>query len=252
MIRSTIRHALLAALAAPLMLGLAACGSKSGNGEAPSGAPIEKVAPPAGKSWSEVIAKTEEGGYRMGNPEAPIKLVEYASLTCPHCADFAAQSSEELQNEFVASGRVSYELRNFVRDPIDIYAAQLTRCGAPESYFALTEQVFANQMPIIERVQAAGEVQFDAALKQPEDKRGVAIAELAGLLDFFAARGISKAQAQACLSDSAQAKALAKATEEQGEKYEITGTPTFLVNGEKLDMNSWPEVKARLETMGAR
>jgi protein-disulfide isomerase len=250
--RNAFRKIVLGLLAAPLSLALAACGSSADEAATLSGEPIAKVAPPAGKSWADVIEKTPEGGYRMGNPEAPIKLVEFGSLTCPHCADFAEKSAAELRDNFVASGRVSFEFRNFVRDPIDIAAAQLTRCGAPESYFALTEQTFANQPAMFEAIQKGGEPAYQQAMAQPDDRRVLAIAQLAGLPDFFAARGIAKEQAAACLADTKTAEEMAKATQEQAKEYDIQGTPTFLINGRKIEANAWPEVKAKLEEAGAR
>ncbi len=252
MSRTRFHRIALGLLAAPLALSLAACGDKGGEAGGLSGDPIAKVAPPAGKAWTDMVVKTTDGGYRIGNPEAPIKVIEFGSLTCSHCADFAHESAPELAPVFVASGRVSYEFRNFVRDPIDITAAQLTRCGAPESFFALTEQVFAYQPQIFEKAQAAGNPAFEAAASQPEDKRGFAIAQLTGLADFFAARGVAIDQAKACLADGAAARALAEGAEKAGKDFDITGTPTFIVNGQKVEVNTWPELKARLETMGAR
>jgi protein-disulfide isomerase len=252
MTRFAFRHLTLAMVVAPLALGLAACGKSGDGGSAATGDAIAKIAPPAGKAWSDVVSKTAEGGYVMGNPAAPIKLIEFGSLTCSHCAEFAEKSFIELRDNFVASGRVSFEMRNFVRDGIDVAASQLTRCGTPESYFALTEQTFANQPAMFQQVQTAGEPAFKAAMAQPDDKRGLAIAQLAGLTEFYAARGIAREQAAACLADSASAAALAKATQTAAEKYKIEGTPTFLINGEKSDINAWPEMKAQLEKLGAR
>ena len=254
MTRSTLRQLALAALALPLTLGLAACG---GGKEADktgglSGEPIAKVAPPAGKTWAELVTKTPEGGYRMGNPDAPIKLVEYGSMTCPHCADVAAKGSTELRDTFVASGRISFEFRNFVRDAIDITVAMLARCGTPESFFPLTDQAFANQAAMFEKVQKAGEPAYTAAINQPDNKRNAAIAELAGLTDFFAARGIAKEQANMCLANSAEAQGLAKRTQEQSEQLDIQGTPTFLVNGQNIGSMGWEELRVKLQTMGAR
>ncbi len=238
---------------APLALGLAACNNKGDEAAAGlSGDPIAKVAPPAGKAWSDVVTITPELGYRMGNPEAPIKLVEYGSLTCPHCAEFSHEATAELRDQFVASGRVSYEFRNMIRDGVDLYLTQLTRCGAPESFFALTDQTFANQAEFFRKAQEAGKPAQEAAFSQPPEKRGLAIAELAGMTDFFAARGIAKEQAASCLADTAKATALAAASTEQGEKLKIEGTPTFLVNGAKLDVNTWPLLKVELEKLGAR
>jgi protein-disulfide isomerase len=253
MTRRSLRRALTGIVAAPLVLALAACGGQEvAETGGLSGEPIAAVAPPEGKTWAEVIEKTEAGGYRMGNPEAPIKLVELGSLTCSHCADFAEQSEPELRDTFVNSGRVSFEFRNFVRDPLDITAAQLSRCGAPGTYFALTNQAMANQAEMFETWAAAGEARLQQISQLPTNQRGLAIAETAGLLDFFAARGISRDQAAACLADTAATTELARQTETQAEQYDITGTPAFLINGQKADVANWAEVKARLETMGAR
>jgi len=247
-----IRTLAIGLIAAPLALALSGCGKSDDSGEKPSGAPIAKIAAPAGKTWADTVTVTADSGYLMGNPEAPIKLVEFGSLTCSHCAEFSEKAGAELRDNFIASGRVSYEFRNFVRDAIDVTAARLTRCGAPESFFALTDQVFANQRTMFETVQKAGDAAFQGAMNLPDDKRGPAIAQLTGLTDFFAARGISKEQAATCLADAAAMQDLAKRTEKASNDYEITGPPTFLLNGKKLDINTWPELKARLENLGAR
>lgn len=247
-----MKHAriVLSMLALPLALGLAACdkGSEAG---APSGQPLAKVAAPAGKAWGDVVEKTPEGGFRMGNPKAPITVLEFGSMTCSHCAEFADQSSAELRDNFVGSGRVNFEFRNFVRDPIDITSALLARCGTPEGFFPLTDQMFANQAALFEKVNAAGQAAQEAAMNQPDAKRFIALGELTGLTEFVSARGIAKDQANACLANLDEAKALAQRTKEDGEKFEVTGTPTFIVNGTKFE-GGWPELKAHLETLGAR
>lgn len=247
-----LRRFALAALVAPLALGIAACDKKADDKAGLSGEPIAKVAPPAGKVWSDMIVKTPEGGYRMGNPNAPIKLVEYGSLTCPHCAELAKKGSAELRDNFVASGRVSFEFRNFVRDAMDVTAALLTRCGTPESFFPLTEQTFENQPKMIENAQKAGEATYNNAMKLPDNQRAIAMAQMLGLVDFFAARGISKDQANACLANSAEAQGLAKRTADQSEQFNIEGTPTFLVNGKSIGSMGWEELRTKLQTLGAR
>jgi protein-disulfide isomerase len=252
MTRDSLRRTAFAVIAVPLALGLAACGESADSSGAPTGGPIANVAPPAGKAWNEMIAVTEDGGYRMGNPEAPIKLVEFASLTCSHCAEFAEASAVELAETFVASGRVSYEFRNFVRDPIDITAAQLVRCAPPEAFFALTDQVLAFQPALFENWQKAGEAQLKAIDTLPVEKRGLGIAQAAGLTDFFATRGISRDQAATCLADPAKAQDLARRTEAQSKQFDITGTPTFVINGSKVQGNTWAEIKPLLENAGAR
>ena len=252
MTQLNLRRFALAAIAMPLALGLAACGKEDGDTGGLSGEPIAKVAAPAGKTWGDVVAKTPEGGYRMSNPEAPIKLIEYGSLTCSHCADFAHKAAAPLRDTFVASGRVSFEFRNFVRDPMDIAASLLARCGAPESFFALTDQLFANQPAMFKRLETIAEPTYQAAMNQPDDKRFVAVGELAGLTEFVASRGVARDQANACLANVAEAKAIVERARQQGEELEIAGTPTFIINGAKFNGNTWEEVKARLEALGAR
>lgn len=252
MIPRRLRPLALAAFAAPLALALSACGSGGSDSAATSGEALEKVAPPAGTTWSETISKSAEGGYVMGNPDAPIKLIEFASLTCPHCAQFSADSGKELRETFVNSGRVSFEFRNFVGNPLDLTMAMMVRCGAPESFFALTSQTFQNQQQLVEAWVAAGEQAANQAAALPPAQRYNAMAQLAGLPEFYAARGIAADQAKQCLADGAAAEKLVGDTSKQGEQYGITGTPTFVLNGSKLDGNTWPEVKAALENAGAR
>jgi len=79
----------------------------------------------AGKSWLEEMAATPEGGFRLGNPDAKVKLVEYASLTCPHCRDFKDESDAELRAKYLATGKVSYEYRNMLLNTPDMAASIL-------------------------------------------------------------------------------------------------------------------------------
>ena len=260
MIANTLRAglrryaALACVLLLPLALGLAACGKKGNDTGAAvtPGAPVAKVAPPAGKAWSDVVTITADGGYRMGNPNAAIKVAEYGSLTCPHCAEFNKESEDVLRDTFVNSGRVSFEFHNFVRDPIDITASMLVRCGAPENFFALTHEVYGSQMQFFDKVKAAGDDAYQQAIQQPPAQRYGALARLTGLDAFFAERGLPKAKIAQCLANSATADTLAKATEDVGQKYDVDSTPTFFFNGEKGPPATWPDVKARIEAMGAR
>ena len=252
MTRPAFRRLLFAAIAAPLVLGLASCGKDNGETGGLSGDPIAKIASPAGKAWSDVVVKTPEGGYRMGNPDAPIKLVEFGSMTCGHCAEFAHKATAQLRDDFVASGRVSFEFRNFVRDPIDLSAALLARCGAPESFHALTDQIFANQAAIIDIWNKADQGAKEALEGMKPELRLIEVGKLTGLTDFVAARGVAKDQANACLGNIAEASALSEGTNKQAELHDITGTPSFLINGAMSPDNTWEAIKARLETLGAR
>ena len=246
----TRRLAQLAALA-PLALGLAACDDKAKDGAGVTGEPITKVAAPAGKSWSETVAVTPEGGYRMGNPDAPVKLVEYGALSCSHCAEFSETGAAELRDKFVASGRVSWELRFYMLNALDVPATLLATCGSPEAVIPLSEQFWGWQRNMFENLQKNQPLLQQAESLQPPQSFA-AIARAGGMDAFFAARGIAVEQGQSCLANTAKATELVaqrdKATKDEG----ISGTPTFILNGRKLAGNTWPAVKPELERAGAR
>lgn len=243
------RRLLFAALTVPLALGLAACGSETLEGEVPEAARMEPVAPPAGTTWADTAVVTPESGYLIGNPDAPIKVVEYGSLTCPACAAFAAQGFEELRNDYINSGRVNFELRSFlIHGPPDLVLTRLAECGSPAAVIPLADQVWANINTIVPNFQAANQ----SALDLPPEERFVSYAESSGILDFFAARGLSRDQAKACLADTAAIDRLAKASQENAEKDKVNGTPTFFVNGRKVDTNSWEGLEPILQRAGAR
>ncbi len=243
-----LRLALLSSLGA---LALAACGdSKTDTVE--QQAAIAKVAPPADKSWSDVVAKTPDGGVVMGNPDAAIKIVEFGSLTCSHCADFATESHDELKRDFIDTGRVSLEFRNFVRDGIDAAAAAITHCAPTDRYFALTQSTFASQGDLFAAAQA-NQKGFEAAMNAAPAARFPALAKAMKLDEFYQARGLTADQVNSCLSDLGNIQKLEESTNAAAKKYNIQGTPTFLINGQVAEgVATWPLMRDRLRTMGAR
>jgi protein-disulfide isomerase len=238
-------------LALALTAALAACGQKESGGNAAAGSSIQGKAAPAGTTWAQQIVATPEGGFRMGNPDAPVKLIEFGSYTCPHCRDFTEESHEAIERDYVNSGKVSFEYRNFVRDPIDIAVSLLTRCTGPEAFFPLSLQFFLNQEEMIKRVQSAGEGGYQSAMTAPPSERFVKLAELAGLIDYAKQRGVPEDKARQCLADPKAAEALATGVERSTAQYEITGTPTIIMNGAKLEnVATWQALKDRLKEAG--
>lgn len=243
-----------AIIALPIVLALAACGAKtSPNNGAPEGKPVAATPAPQGKQWRQIVSKTALNGYLVGNPDAPIKLVEYGSLSCPVCARFGQEGFEPLMNNYVNSGKVSFELRNFaVHGPIDLVLAQMVRCGSTEAVVPLSEQVW-DHIPALIQPLESNQAGYQQAMSEPMEKRFIAIAEAAKLFDFFAQRGLSPAQERQCLADVPAMEQLAKDTQEQGDKFNIMGTPTFLINGEQLQgINTWAALEPALQRAGAR
>jgi len=231
---------------------LAACTETKGtDGAAANGEALPAVAPPAGTQWADTVTVTPEGGYKIGNPDAPLKLVEYASHTCGACANFSATGKPVIKDKYVATGVISFELRNLVRDPIDLSIAALVRCGAKENMQPLSDQAWTSLEQIFASVQANQAI-YEGAASQPVGQRFVTIAQAAGLIDFFAARGLSADQSRTCLADAKAIEAIANASNTQSEELKITATPTFFLNGKKLDVTQWAELEPLLQRAGAR
>lgn len=247
----TLPRSLKVALCGAAALALAACGSDADEAGAIAGEPIAAIPAPDGTEWTDTVAVTEYDGYLLGNPDAPIKLVEYGSLTCGACANFAATGIEPLKEKYISTGVVSFELRNQIHNGIDLVMARMVRCGSPEAFHPLADQVWANLGPILQQAQANPQA-LESAMQLPEDQRFVRVAETTGLLDFFAARGLSADQARTCLADAASVQAIAERSNQQSEEFGVTGTPTFFINGRKIDANGWAALEPLLQQAGAR
>lgn len=247
-----LSRVIFGALAAPLLLGLAACSSEDATTAGGSGETVAPVAAPAGTTWSQTVTRTEQGGWLVGNPDAPIQLVEYGSLTCPACARFAEEGSKALLENYVDSGRVSFELRSAViHGVVDLMLTRLIECAPVTAAIPLADQVWFN-LGEIQQTYMARQDAMNQALQLPENQRFVALGDVGGFTQFFAARGISTDQSNACLADAAAMMQLAETTQGAMEADNVTGTPTFFLNGQKIDAVRWAEVEGALQRAGAR
>ena len=244
--------ALITTCTASLALLLGGCGSDADEGSnalatAANSGPIEAIPAPNGGDWTKGISQTDEGGFVMGHPNAPVKVVDYASMTCPHCAAFAATGFPELRDEYVKSGLVCLEVRNFVRDPADLAAAVLARCGGATPYFKLTEQIFANQDAWFEKLQSMTEAQQQQLSGLQPTAVATALAEQAGLIDFVRLRGIPEDKARQCLADQGTLEKLTEMTSSAAQNYQIPGTPAFLINGKLVENAAeWEALEPRI------
>jgi protein-disulfide isomerase len=250
--RSSLSRVAGFALAAPLALALAACNSTEEEGGADlAGEPIAAIPAPDGGNWNDTVTVTPEMGYKVGNPDAPLKLVEYASHTCNACAFFATTGKPPLKEKYISTGVVSFEQRQLIRGFEDLLIATLVSCGPKESMQPLSDQAWTAFEQIIGGFQANADA-YNAAGNLPPEQRFVAAAEAAGLIEFFAARGLSADQARTCLADTKKIKAIADASDAQAKEFTITGTPTFMLNGTKLEENQWDKLEPILQRAGAR
>lgn len=235
----------------PLLL-LAACGgSGSDNTAAPAGS-VKAVSAPAGANWLETVSATPEGGVRMGNPNAPIKLVEYGSRTCPVCGAFGREATQPLEQKYVATGKVSWEFREYlVHGQPDVPASLLGKCVPTATFFPILEQMYINQQPIEEKMGSPeGQALFQKMQNAKPQEVATAWADYLGYVDFFKQRGLPEDKARACLADG---KALDRILEvmKGGDTKGVKGTPAFFVNDQQVDAITWAQLEEVLKARGA-
>lgn len=245
-----MRFALLAL--APLML-LAACGG-GGAKDAPA-APadsVKAVAAPAGTSWVDHVEKTADGGFRMGNPDAPIKVIEYGARTCPACAAFDLQGFEPLTKNYVATGKVSYEFRDYpIHGPLDLGPILVGQCVDPQAFFPLLNQMFQDQPKLLAKEEAVVQMLQSTPNLTP-NQVAATVAEQLGYIDYVKQRGVPEAKVRACLADPAAINAISTSTQKANDTYQINHTPSFIVNGRSMDdVGSWSDLEAALKKAGA-
>jgi protein-disulfide isomerase len=145
----------------------------------------------------------------LGDPKAPVTLIEYASFTCPHCAHFATQILPEVKKKWIDTGKVKLIYRDFPLDQTAVKAAQLAECSGKDRYFAVVDMIFATQGNW-------------AAASDP-------IAELAKSLRIA---GMGDKEVKACLADDAMANGVI-ADYRGGETLGVNSTPTLFINGQQ-------------------
>lgn len=208
------------------------------------------TAPHPGVDWNTHVEISPVGGDVIGNPDAPLKLVEYMSYTCPHCAAFEVEGVPTLRLALVAKGEVSFEVRHFLRDPIDATVAQLTHCAAPQRFMILHEAFLHSQPQWIAVAQHATQGQTQRWSSGDNASRRRAIASDLGFYTIMENHGIERIAADRCLADEALAHRIAAQTE-SAEKLGVEGTPSFSLNGALLaGTYTWqtlePQLQARL------
>ncbi len=208
-------------------------------------APAQQRRPAVQRDWTQTVVQTPEGGFRIGNPAAAIKVVEYFSLTCPHCAAFDAESAPRLIPNYVRSGRVSLEYRNYVLNGMDFAAAMLSRCAAPANYFPLNHALLASQGQWMGRLQGLNATQRQQIEAATPLQRMQRVVQLGGLDAIAARHGLTAPQMQACLSNQAGLDRL-MAMRDAADRAGVNSTPTFMINGRMVETNVWAGIEPLL------
>jgi protein-disulfide isomerase len=196
---------------------LAGCG-----GGAPATQPTaDRLAVP---SQQDLLRAAPLGERALGNPNAPVTMIEYASLTCPHCRNYHANVFPRVKRAYIDTGKVRYIVREFPIGRTAASAAVVNRCAPPEKYFLLLDAFLARQSEWVSQ-----EVRPDAIY-------GVAKSS-----------GMSRETFDKCLSNQTIIEGLTE-VKQRGRQYGVIGTPTFFVNGRKAQgAVTFEEIKALIE-----
>ncbi len=184
-------------------------------GESPS-VLADVAGEPAGTGGSGVVLK--ESDRIMGSPDAPVTMIEYASMTCSHCAAFATGVFPQLKSEYIDTGQVQYVFREFPLDGVARVASALARCQTGDNYFAFVDLIFYNQQEWLAGLFGSGQEMTQELVEE-------------SLIDFAREAGMGREQAIACMRDPQN---LAEVDENWGEaqnQYNINATPGFVING---------------------
>lgn len=232
--------AAIAALALPASDSLAQRGGTVGRG-----GELRTLGPDR-RDWTQTAVRTPEGGFRIGNPEARVKLVEYVSLTCPHCAEFAAHGAERLFEQYVRSGRVSVEYRNFTLNGYDLAAAFVSRCASPREYFNMTHYLLGHQREWMGRMQGLTDAQRNELRALSPIQAMQRIVQMLGLDAIASRHGLSASQQRTCLADQAGLNQIEQMMQAARSQHNVAGTPTFVINGAVVPGHSWAEIEPLL------
>jgi protein-disulfide isomerase len=205
----------------------------------------------AKRDWSKMVAETPVGGFRMGNPAASVKLVEYGSLACPHCRHFEETGYKPLVQSYVRGGRVSYEFRNLLISGPDISMSLLAHCSGPGKFFAMSQYVYATQPQWQKTFEDMSQADKAALDKMTDPQRVIRYAEMAGMAQMAARFGVTPERAKQCLADPKGLKRLLDMTQ-QAMSSGVAHTPTFLINGKITDAATWEELEPLLRRAGGR
>ncbi len=149
--------------------------------------------------------------HALGKADAPVTIIEYASLTCPHCAEFDRDTLPKIKQNWIDTGKAKVVFRDFPLDGLALRAAMLARCAPPQRYFGFIDMLFQNQPTWVRATDP------EQALEH--------IAKLGGMSDE---------QFQSCMKNEELANAVAASGQTAQKEYGVESTPTFFINGTKL------------------
>ncbi|MFC7702894.1 DsbA family protein [Plastorhodobacter daqingensis] len=222
---------LIPALAALAVVAAGAWWFTSGTG-GPSQTSINALGAQTAASPAADVDASLVPDMALGDPDAPITIIEYASFTCPHCATFHAQVLPQLKANYIETGKVHFIHREVYFDRYGLWAAMVARCGGEMRYFGLADRIYSTQS--------------DWARHQDP---AVAVEQLRRL---GRAAGLNDDQLNACLENGEMAQAMVGVYQANAEADDVNSTPTLIVNGQKHGNMSYADLSALLDSLLAQ
>lgn len=188
--------------------------------------------PSAANAQSAEIDTSIAPDMVIGNPDAAVEVIEYASFTCPHCASFHAGAYKDLKADYIDTGKIKFVYREVYFDKYGLWAGMLARCGgSEEKYFALADLIYQQQR----------------TWTRANSDAGVA----ANLITIGKTLGYSEDQLNSCLQDQELAQAMVASYQANATADGVRSTPSFVINGELHSNMSYADFKDVLKEAGA-
>lgn len=184
--------------------------------------PAQETAEASEASEVEILAD-----IAMGDENAPLTMIEYASFTCGHCANFHDQNWPKLKADYIDTGKIRFIQRDIYFDAVGLWAGILARCGGDDKYFAVSDMLFDDQK------------------KWLSGSTGDEIA--ANLRKIGLKAGMTEEQMTACWNDTAKVEQLVATFQTNATADGIEGTPTFIIGGDKVQNQPWDDLKAVID-----
>ena len=159
---------------------------------------------------AELMKPNAMGEMSLGDEKAPVTIIEYASMTCPHCAHFSETTFPELKKRYIDTGKVRFIFREFPLDQLAAAGFMLARCATPDKYFPLIETLFAQQR--------------DWVVQHPLDP----------LLTIAKQAGFTKETFEACLTNQKVLDGIEQTRDQAANQFGVNSTPTFFINGKRI------------------
>jgi len=189
-------------------------------------------------NWHTAIEPTERG-HVIGNPEADMKLIEFVSYTCGHCANFAVQGEPAIDLVLLIPGKMTLEVRPVIRNALDLTVSLMVACGDPAKFKDRHRAFMTSQSKWLEKARQAPASQ-QAIWARADRNARINMASALGLSDMMTQRGQSIAEVNACIMDDAAAQALMDNGRADATEFKVAATPSFALDGALLEgVHSW-------------